>query len=146
MESTTAPLELNHRELQDVGVENSELVIYGYLPMMVSAQCIQKTTEGCNKQKGTLTFKDRYQKSFTVKNHCDYCYNTIYNTAPLVLTDQKSEIESLNPKALRLNFTIEDRNRMKDILRLYEDVFVKNIPGATPDIEFTRGHFKRGIK
>ena len=146
VESTTAPLELNYRELQDVGVENSELVVYGHLPMMVSAQCIRKTAEGCKKQRGTLTFKDRYQKIFTVKNHCDYCYNMIYNTAPLVLTDQKSEIESLNPKALRLNFTIEDRKTMKDILRLYEDVFVKGGCSKEPDIEFTRGHFKRGIK
>lgn len=146
VESTTAPLELNYRELQDVGVENSELIVYGYLPMMVSAQCIKKTTEGCKKQKGTLTFKDRYQKEFTVKNHCDYCYNMIYNTAPLVLTDQKTEIQSLNPKALRLQFTIEDRKAMKNILRLYENVFVKDMPDQEPDIEFTRGHFKRGIK
>jgi putative protease len=146
VESTTAPLELNYRELQDAGVENSELIVYGYLPMMVSAQCIRKTTEGCKKQKGTLTFKDRYQKTFTVKNHCDYCYNMIYNTAPLVLTDQKPEIKSLNPKALRLNFTIEDRNTMKDILRLYEEVFVKGERPKEPDFEFTRGHFKRGIK
>ena len=146
VESTTAPLELNYRELQDVGVENSELIVYGHLPMMVSAQCIRKTTEGCKKQKGTLTFKDRYQKTFAVKNHCDYCYNMIYNTAPLVLTDQKAEIESLNPKALRLNFTIEDRKTMKDILRLYEDVFVKGGRSKEPDMEFTRGHFKRGIK
>ena len=146
VESTTAPLELNYRELQNVGLENSELIIYGYLPMMVSAQCISKTTEGCKKQKGVLAFKDRYQKTFTVKNHCDYCYNMIYNTAPLVLTDQKPEIETLNPKALRLHFTIEDRKTMKDILRLYENVFVKGGCSKEPDIEFTRGHFKRGIK
>lgn len=146
VESTTAPLELNYRELQDVGLESSELVVYGYLPMMVSAQCIKKTTEGCRRQKGTLAFKDRYQKEFVVKNHCDYCYNMIYNTAPLVLTDQKAEIQNLNPKALRLHFTIEDRKTMKNILRLYENVFVKDIHGQEPDMEFTRGHFKRGIK
>lgn len=146
VESTTAPLELNYRELQDVGLERSELIVYGYLPMMVSTQCIRKTTEGCKKQKGTLTFKDRYQKIFAVKNHCDYCYNMIYNTAPLVLTDQKAEIMSLRPKALRLNFTIEDRKTMKDILCLYEDVFIKGNHAKEPDIEFTRGHFKRGIK
>jgi len=93
-----------------------------------------------------LAFKDRYQKTFTVKNHRDYCYNMIYNTAPLVLTDQKPEIETLNPKALRLHFTIEDRKTMKDILRLYENVFVKGGCSKEPDIEFTRGHFKRGIK
>lgn len=146
VESMTAPLELNYKELEDVGLENSELVIYGHLPMMVSAQCVKKTTEGCRKQKGTVTLKDRYQKNFVVKNHCDYCYNMIYNTATVVLSDQKKEILNLNPKALRMHFTIEDRKTVKNMLRLYEEVFLKDYPAREPDIEFTRGHFKRGIK
>jgi putative protease len=70
----------------------------------------------------------------------------IYNTAPLVLTDQKNEIQHLAPKTLRLHFTIEDKKTTKKILRLYEDVFVKNIQREELDMEFTRGHFKRGIK
>lgn len=146
VESLTAPLELNYRELKEVGLENSELVVYGHLPMMVSAQCVKKTTEGCRKQKGCVTLKDRYHKDFVVKNHCDYCYNMIYNTAPVVLSDQKEEVMDLHPKALRLHFTIEDRNAVKEMLRLYEDVFFNNGKEREPDIEFTRGHFKRGIK
>lgn len=146
VESTTAPLELNYKELGEVGLENSELVVYGHLPMMVSAQCVKKTTEGCKKQRGRLSLKDRYHKDFVVKNQCDFCYNMIYNTAPVVLTDQKREIQDLNPKAIRLNFTIEDRKAVKNMLRLYEDVFFNNGKEREPDIEFTRGHFKRGIK
>lgn len=146
VESTTAPLELNYKELKMVGLENSELVIYGHYPMMVSTQCIQKTTGGCTGQKGKLTIKDRYQKVFTVKNHCDYCYNIIYNTAPLVLTDQKAEILDLNPKALRMHFTMEDRTAMANMMNLYEKVFYQDACGVEPNVEFTRGHFKRGIK
>ena len=145
-ESVTAPLELNFRELKDLGLESSELVVYGYLPMMVSAQCIRNTTEGCKKQKGTLSIKDRYNKQFAVKNHCDYCYNIIYNTAPVVLTDQKKEIIELGPKAIRLHFTIESRDAMHDMLSLYEKVFYQGMEPMEPNIEFTRGHFKRGIK
>lgn len=146
VESFTAPLELNYRELKDVGLENSEFIIYGYFPMMVSAQCITKTTKGCKKQKGRLVLTDRYQKKFTVKNHCDYCYNVIYNTAPVVLLDQTAEIMDLAPKALRLHFTIEDKTRVKEILEMYENVFLKGDTYKEPVIEFTRGHFKRGIK
>ncbi len=146
IESTTAPLELNFRELKEVGVENSELVVYGYFPMMVSAQCVKKTTEGCKKQKGTCFIKDRYNKQFAVKNHCDYCYNIIYNTAPVVLTDQKMEIIELNPKAIRLHFTTENRQSMRKIMELYNEVFYKGGQAIEPDFEFTRGHFKRGIK
>ena len=146
VESTTAPLELNFKELKEVGVENSELVVYGYFPMMVSAQCVKKTTEGCKKQKGQIFIKDRYQKQFAVKNHCDYCYNIIYNTAPVVLTDQKMEIIELNPKAIRLHFTTENRQSMRKIMELYNEVFYKGGQAIEPEFEFTRGHFKRGIK
>lgn len=146
VESFTAPLELNYKELKKVGLENSELVVYGYFPMMVSAQCVTKTMRSCQGQAGRMTFKDRYQKVFTVKNNCDYCYNIIYNTAPVILTDQKSEIQDLAPKALRLHFTIEDKSKVKEILGLYENVFIKGYGAKEPDMEFTRGHFKRGIK
>lgn len=146
IESFTAPLELNYKELKDVGLQNSELVIYGYFPMMVSAQCVTKTTKGCRKEKGRLTFTDRYQKEFTVKNHCDYCYNMIYNTAPVVLLDQKTEIMDLNPKALRLHFTIEKPSEVRKVLDMYEKVFLQGDSDIEPGIEFTRGHFKRGIK
>ena len=146
IESHTAALELNYRELQEVGLENSELIVYGYLPMMVSAQCIQKTTAACKHEKGRLQFTDRYQKSFSVKNNCDYCYNVIYNTSPLVLLDQKEEIDRLAPKALRLHFTLENEKQVKETLKLYEKVFVYGEQTPEYHDDFTRGHFKRGIK
>ena len=144
--SYTAPLELNYKELAEVGLEQGELIVYGYLPMMVSAQCITKTTKGCSQKRGRISFVDRYQKRFTAKNHCDYCYNIIYNTAPLMLLDQNEEISMLNPMALRLHFTLETASETERILKLYEMSFVKKQEIEMSDLDFTRGHFKRGIK
>lgn len=146
IESLTAPLELNYRELKAVGLESSELIVYGYFPMMISVQCVKKTVHGCTGKCGTLILKDRCQKDFLVKNNCDYCYNVIYNTAPVVLTDQKNEIEDLNVKAIRLHFTIEGVDEMQRILHLYKDVFLDEGVARQPETTFTRGHFKRGIK
>lgn len=146
VEGLTAPLELNVKELNDVGVEQSEVVVYGYAPMMISAQCIQKTMYGCKMQKGQLKIRDRYKKEFVVKNLCDYCYNVIYNCSPTVLLDQKEELLELNPKAMRLHFTIEDKETVKHIIQLYNDVFQCGQAAHELDFEFTRGHFKRGIK
>lgn len=146
VESGTAPLELNYRELAETGLENSGLVIYGHTPMMVSAQCITKTTMGCRHRSGILMMKDRFQKEFAVKNNCDYCYNIIYNTAPVVLTDQKEEIQSLMPKELRLHFTVEKKETVREVLQLYRSVFLDGGQAVEPEMEFTRGHFKRGIK
>lgn len=49
----TLPVELNARELSDAGVRG-ELIVYGYLPMMVSAQCVKKTMEGLHRAAGGL--------------------------------------------------------------------------------------------
>ena len=146
MSELSAPLELNCHELSELGCEGMELLIYGYLPMMVSAQCVQKTTAGCAHQTGFLTMKDRCQKSFQVKNCCEECYNIIYNTAPVVLIDQKREIERLSPAALRLAFTLEDEQRTRQMLALYQEVFLNKSEIGELPFEFTRGHFKRGIK
>ncbi|NUN86232.1 U32 family peptidase, partial [Coprococcus comes] len=75
----TAPVELTERELQDLRVKDGEVIVYGYLPMMISAGCIQKTTRGCLKKSGQTTITDRYRNPFVVKNECDYCYNILYN-------------------------------------------------------------------
>lgn len=143
--SFTAPIELNFRELAKLGVEEDELVVYGYLPMMVSAQCVVKTTKGCKKKPEELTITDRYHMDFRVCNRCDYCYNVIYNTAPLSLIDQKAEIEGLSVKALRLSFTKESGDMVHKLVREFEDVYLKGEPCKEPDYEFTRGHFKRGV-
>lgn len=146
IERFTAPLELNYRELKDVGCGESELIVYGYLQMMVSAQCIQKTTGGCTHRQGYLKMTDRYHKEFTVKNCCDYCYNVIYNTEPLCLLDQKREIEEIAPLALRLHFTLEDGEKTAQVMKAFEQAWIKGEKTALPDEAFTRGHFKRGIK
>ena len=142
----TAPLELNYRELRELGVQDMELIAYGYLQMMVSAQCIRKTTDRCTKVPGFLKMTDRKNKEFTVKNCCDYCYNVIYNAEPFSLLDQTEELEMLSPKALRLHFTLEGKEETNRILTSFEDVFVKKKRISLPEGTFTRGHFKRGIK
>jgi putative protease len=144
--SDTAPVELNYKELSDRGVNDSELIVYGYLPMMVSAQCIHKTIEGCNKLSTELYLKDRMNKQFLVRNNCKFCYNTIYNCDPLVLLDNEREIESLAPKSLRLNFTIEDSKEVSKIVQNYIDCFIYQKSVKNTFNDFTRGHFKRGIE
>lgn len=146
VQGITAPLELNYRELQELGIQDAELIVYGYLQMMVSAQCIRKTTGNCTKEPGFLKMTDRKNKEFTVKNCCDYCYNIIYNTEPLNLLDQKEEISTLSPKVLRLHFTLEKKEEAEKILKCFEKVFMENQMGKFPNGTFTRGHFKRGIK
>lgn len=142
----TAPVELNDKELLERGIKSSELIIYGHLPVMVSAQCIHKTTETCDKKEAKLYLKDRMNKQFYVRNHCKYCYNVIYNCEPLVLLDNKKEIKALAPKSMRLHFTMEDTKEIAKIMQLYIDCFIYDKSVKHNFTAFTRGHFKRGIE
>ena len=136
----TAPVELTERELQDLRVKDGEVIVYGYLPMMVSAGCIQKTTRGCQKKSGQTTITDRYRNSFVVKNECDYCYNILYNYVPLYLGDRMEEVYQIGPGRIRLMFTTERQQEVRQILSAYFEG--KELPEGT----YTRGHWKRGIK
>lgn len=136
----TVPLELTAREIETLPVKEGELVIYGHLPMMVSAGCVKKTLGTCRKESSSMTITDRYRKQFVVKNECDYCYNVIYNQVPLYLADRMEEVEDVGAGRWRLMFTVEDAAETKKVLRLYES------ESEFPDGEFTRGHWKKGIK
>lgn len=142
----TLPLELNSRELETLGCEEMELYVYGYLPAMVSAQCIVRTTKGCTKQPEVLKMKDRTGKDLPVKNHCRFCYNTIYNPSPLSLLGQENLIRRLAPGALRLAFTLETTEQMKAVLDAFADQFLHGEETRDPFKDFTRGHFKRGVE
>jgi len=141
----TWPVELNERELSRLSVPG-ELIVYGRLPMMVTAQCIHQGTESCDKKPGLLTLKDRMGKEFPVKNHCAFCYNTIYNAAPVSLLGLEKQIRALAPTAIRLQFTVETRKETAEVIRCFADSLLLGKQTEQPVGEFTRGHFKRGVE
>lgn len=140
----TAPLELNEGELKGRDNRDSEMVIYGYLPLMVSAQCIQKNLDGCRKNNDILALKDRYSKEFSAECCCDFCYNIIYNSVPYGLLKERDRIKALGFSHLRLSFTLESSREMKGILRDFIGYYKgKSVPG---EYSFTKGHYKRGVE
>lgn len=141
----TIPVELNKREIREADI-HGEMIIYGYLPMMISAQCIKKTMEGCTGRTEILYLKDRMGKDFPVANQCRFCYNTVYNSSPLSLLGLGTEVLDLGPKALRLNFTLENRRETADVIRSFYREYVLGEDAGAVLKEFTRGHFKRGIE
>ena len=143
--SDTAPVELNERELRARGLSGSELIVYGRLPMMVSAQCLKKTGGQCRKQPGLTVLTDRKNKQFPVKNICRFCYNVIYNSEPLWLADQMESVLALGPELLRLQFTTESRSETRAVIGAYETALYGEQPEYQPSA-WTRGHFRRGVE
>lgn len=144
----TAPYELNRGELKKRDNTDSEVVLYGYLPLMTSAQCVHANTGKCDMTSAVTYLKDRYGKFFPVKNNCMECYNTIYNTTPLMLFGYGKELQKADFSSFRLIFTVESEEEVRQILAIYETVFYegrKNLADVFQG-EYTNGHYKRGVE
>jgi len=122
------------------------MVAYGHFPAMVSAQCVTRTRYGCTKKPDILYMKDRTGKQLPVKNHCRFCYNTIYNPAPFSLLGQEQTVRRLHPAVLRLQFSVEDERQIRRVTEAYIQHFVYGNDVPAPFADFTRGHLKRGVE
>lgn len=149
----TASQELNSKELAHMKNEKAELMIYGYAPLMISAQCVYKNYASCVKEAHgggaraeRLYLNDRYQKQFEVQRNCRHCYNVIYNSQPTSLLHQAKVIRGLSFGSYRIIFREESEKQMLEILACYTGGFVQNGDVAAPkEGTFTNGHFRRGV-
>ncbi len=146
----TAPVELNSRELRSLGLSDCDLLVYGYLPVMVSAQCLYESTSSCKRCKdGKLRIDhliDRMGMKFYVQTNCKGCYNVIYNGQCLSLLRYTEEVKSLLPANLRLDFTFESGEEVKQVLKAFQIVYRDKGRAELPMENLTAGHFKRGVE
>ena len=136
----TMPVEINKKQLELLGKchENSEIIVYGYQPLMVMASCFTENTKGCNRgSDNSFIMKDRKNQNFYIRAFCKYCYNVIYNGVPTVIYDKLNEVNDYNG-VVRFQFVDESSKQINDIL----DSFIGQ--GGYPG-EYTRGHFARGV-
>ena len=129
----TVSLELNSKEIMHRNNIGSQMIVYGYYPLMTTANCVHKNTKGCDKKQKLIYLKDRYNKSFAVCNNCKECYNTIYNSLPTMLTKNISKLKEAGIRSFRYSFTIETPKQIKAVM---DD----NVA------EYTNGHYKRGVE
>ncbi len=148
----TLPVELNSRELKQRGCEGAELIVYGHLPMMISAGCVYKSLKHCRKgdkrelkPEDYYQLKDRKNMKFAVKPVCRECYNVIFNSQPLSLLNLRNQVGELAPGSVRLQFTLENASQTRKVLDSFEMNYCSNVP-AEDFSDFTRGHFKRGVE
>lgn len=130
----TLPLELTGEELgRLLPLPGAEAVLYGYIPLMVSAQCIRYNRESCGKGKkgqegGCLAFRDGKNRIFSVFNACKYCYNIIYHGEPLSLAEEEQILYKQGVRHFRYDLTWETPQQAAQI-----------VEGRLPDGQ--KGHF-----
>jgi putative protease len=154
-ESVTLSPELNLKELKALAGEDTEVVIYGRLPLMTTQQCPiglycgeKKNGKFCS-EKGkndTYILRDRKNAEFPIKPQCNACYAMIYNSAPVYIPGKTNDIMSIGAGMVRLEFTIEDYEHTKRVIEEHKRVICEGEqPSYTPDKEVTKGHFYRGV-
>lgn len=142
----TLPYELNTRELKPLRGTDTEQILYGFIPLMVTANCIYKTNADCqlkNKKDGCRAFlTDRYGKKFTVITNCKYCFNTLYNSVPLSL---HKKVSPSFAGFFRLQFGPDKEREINKILDYYEN-WMKGIKTVFPAEEYTTAHENRQVE
>lgn len=148
----TIPYELNAKEIgvladnaRSIGID-STIVVYGRIPMVITANCIRKTAGNCSSghnspdnptdTKSQVRIKDRYGTNFPVETNCTHCYNVIYNSVPYSLHLQQKEVCRTGVGIWRYDFTAESG---PDCIRILEGI-------EFPYDKHTTGHLKRGVE
>ena len=138
VDTLTVPIELTRAEAAALIPGSYDCIVYGNIPLMVSAQCLSKTLTGCTHKPGLHKIIDRKGTAFYYRNECEECVNTIYNSVPLFLEREDAVSLDIGIRSLRLMFTIEDAKGTAAALDSW-------LEGRKPQA-FTRGHWFRAVE
>lgn len=132
--------ELNINQLKQISSNiQTEIIIYGRLPVMNTENCVLMAEYGkCQCKSGEFyLLKDRISKHFPVLANKYNCTNTIYNSAPICMSDKLGELSKTKVNTYRFIFTTENESEIDHVIEIYKS-------HGKADFEFTRGHFFRG--
>lgn len=157
--NVTLSPELTLSEIKGLSSENTELLVYGKLPLMTTHQCpvgLYVGNKGNNrfcKMKNkcdNFYLKDRTGTSFPIKNDCFNCVTTIINKSPLFVLNKYEEFNKLSTNYFRISFVDESKEDIKNIINYYNKTLInkehfnfKNSPFK--NLDYTNGHFFRGV-
>lgn len=120
------PLELcgaAQRELAATHYGCVEKMIYGRIPLMHTANCINKTMNKCriNEHIGNeerwAKITDRTKRELPIFTDCIHCQNTIYNAIPITITKELKDYP--NNFVFRIDFTDESGEQINHVLDYY---------------------------
>lgn len=146
IELDRVPLELNKKEISARNNTRSEMLLYGYYPLMLSAQCVYANSGKCEGKPAVTYLQDRMNKRFPVRNHCFSCYNVVYNSLPTILFSEFQHLKDFGLRYFSLSFTVESEKQTKDILSLLEEIMDGKKLSELMQNTYTYGHYKRGVE
>ena len=137
--SATASFELRIAQIKDMAKPlDTELIIYGRLPLMVSDQCIIKESAGRCACQPPAQMADRMGSVFPVVKEYG-CRNVVYNAHKLYLADKKEDLYSAGLWGLRMMFTTESARECVEVAKGH-----MGLSDYKPNV-LTRGLYYRGV-
>ena len=135
VKTVTLSTELTINQIRDITpYADCESVVYGKLPLMITENCMIKTSDIC--RHGGYMY-DRTNERFLIRCMPE-CRNEIFNSKPIMLSDKISDLEYAGLKYGRLNFVDEKPEKCVEIYNSYKN-------GIALNIDFTRGKFYKSV-
>lgn len=130
------------KDKKEIGLE-TEFLLYGRIPLMVSAQCIASygKNRDCVKQPEKTVFINEKNDRFYAMNFCKFCYNILYSGKELDLFDKINEILQVPFQVLRCSFIDETK---QETIAVLNRVKQKNNDNVLLKQSFL-GHFHKGM-
>ena len=139
--SAALSFEMTLPQIRDVSkLVDTELLVYGRMPLMVTENCIMKNRTGqCVCQLGPQKLVDRTGAEFPIIKDGRSCRSVLLNGKKLSLLDRREDLSRLGLWGLRLYFTTENTREVDRVLR----DFVNGAPFEPGSC--TRGLYLRGL-
>ena len=140
LRSATLSFELRLAQVRDLSKPlDTELIVYGRLPLMVTKNCVIKNSTGACSCGGATGITDRRGAVFPVVQEFG-CRNVVLNSKKLFMADRQRELASLGLWATRLAFTTENARECVSVMKRYQNM------GDYEPVGFTRGLYYRGVE
>ena len=141
LESVLLSFEMTLPQIRDVSkCVDTELLVYGRMPLMVTENCIMKNSTGqCICGQGQQKLVDRTGAEFPIIHDGRSCRSVLLNGKKLSLLDRQEDLHRLGLWSLRLYFTTENPREVDRVLR----DFVNGAPFEPGSC--TRGLYLRGL-
>ena len=138
--SATASFELRIAQIRDLSKTlDTEMIVYGRLPLMVSDQCVIRHSSGRCSCAVPAQMSDRMGAVFPVVKEYG-CRNVIYNAHKLYLADKAEDLYSAGLWGMRMLFTTETPRECLEVAKVYlgQSDYQPNV--------LTRGLYYRGVE
>jgi putative protease len=140
LSSATLSFELRIEQIEDISkCIDTELIVYGRLPLMITENCIIKNSAGVCTCDNFSGLTDRQGALFPVVQEYK-CRNVVLNSKKLFLADKRDMTSALGLWAERLMFTTENAHECVSVLKRYLG------QGDYEPGTFTRGLYFRGVE